>query len=71
MHYNIHLTLDEINNIITALAQFKYSEVADTIAKIRDQVTPQIPTVNTAAAVESVATVELPVTDFVTEEVPE
>lgn len=39
----LELVLDEVNGIITALAQLPYAQVAGLVEKIRDQATPQVP----------------------------
>lgn len=41
----IHLELElaEVNGVLSALGKFPFEQVADLVAKIRDQAIPQVP----------------------------
>ena len=41
----IHLELElaEVNGVLSALGKFQFEQVADLVAKIRDQAIPQVP----------------------------
>lgn len=40
---SIELTVTEVNNVLAALSKFPFEQVADLIAKVRNQAIAQVP----------------------------
>jgi hypothetical protein len=48
MHINLKFTIDEVNELLTALGQLPYTRSFQLIQAIHDQAIPQIQAANTA-----------------------
>lgn len=50
MNLNLSLSLQEVNVVLNALSKLPFDQVAQTIAKIQSQASPQLETAKTAEA---------------------